>query len=92
LEFRFKSDQIGKFVEDYIKIWKYYPIVFYFIGFHNNTLGTGKKTEESTSHYDDQTIENLKNYYKVEEHHSSDLLRFIKTHGTRHDSDDNLSL
>ena len=63
-------------------------IVFYFIGFHNKILRTGKKTEESTSHYDDQTIENLKNYYKVEEHHSSDLLRFIKTHGTRHDSDD----
>jgi hypothetical protein len=55
-------------------------------------LRTGKKIEERTSHYDDQTIENLKNYYKVEEHHSSDLLRFIKTHGTRHDSDDNLSL
>ena len=55
-------------------------------------MGTGKKTEGSTSHYDDQTIENLKNYYKVEEPHSSDLLRFIKTHGTRHDSDDNLSL
>lgn len=48
----------------------------------------GKKIEDSTSHYDDQTIENLKNYYKVEEHYSSDLLRFIKTHGTRHDSDD----
>lgn len=24
----------------------------------------------------------------VEDHHSSDLLRFIKTHGTHHDSDD----
>jgi hypothetical protein len=51
-------------------------------------LGTEKKKAESKSHYDDQTLENLKNYYMVEDHHSSDLLRFIKTHGTHHDSDD----
>lgn len=47
-----------------------------------------KKKEDSKSHYDDETIENLKNYYRVEDHHSSDLLRFIKTHGTHHDSDE----
>jgi hypothetical protein len=51
-----------------------------------------KKTGGSNSHYDDQTIENLKNYYQVEDHQSSDLLRFIKTHGTRHDSDDRENL
>jgi hypothetical protein len=47
-----------------------------------------EKKRESNSYYDDQTIENLKRYYKVEDHHSSDLLKFIKTHGTHHDSDD----
>jgi hypothetical protein len=47
-----------------------------------------KKIERSISHYDDKTIESLKNYYNVEDHHSSDLLRFIKTHGIHHDSDD----
>jgi len=47
-----------------------------------------KERGDSSSHYDDQTIENLKNYYQVEDHQSSDLLRFIKKHGTRHDSDD----
>jgi hypothetical protein len=55
-------------------------------------LRTGKKRGDSNSHYDDQTIENLKNYYMVEDHQSSDLLRFIKTHGTRHDSDDRETL
>jgi hypothetical protein len=51
-------------------------------------LRTEKKKGIVKSHYDDQTIENLKNYYMVEDHHFNDLLRFIKTHGTRHDSDD----
>lgn len=66
----------------------YYPIVFYFIWVHSSILRTEKKRENTKSHYDDQTIENLKNYYKVEDHHSNDLLRFIKTHGTHNDSDD----
>jgi hypothetical protein len=47
-----------------------------------------KRGDSSSSHYDDHTIENLKNYYQVEDHQISDLLRFIKTHGTRRDSDD----
>ncbi|MGH9965914.1 MAG: hypothetical protein ACRD8W_02395 [Nitrososphaeraceae archaeon] len=51
-------------------------------------MRTDKKRADSKSHYDDQTIENLKNYYMVKDHHSNDLLRFIKTYGTRHDSDD----
>lgn len=51
-------------------------------------MRTEKRRVDSKSHYDDQTIENLKNYYLVEDHHSNDLLRFIKTHGTRHDLDD----
>jgi hypothetical protein len=55
-------------------------------------LRTEKKTGGSSSHYDDQTIENLKNYYQVEDHQSIDLLRFIKTHGTRRDSDDRENL
>lgn len=37
-----------------------------------------KKIERSISHYDDNTIESLKNYYNVEGHHSSDHLKFIK--------------
>ncbi|HZD36395.1 MAG TPA: hypothetical protein VE130_14425 [Nitrososphaeraceae archaeon] len=47
-----------------------------------------KKKANNRSHYDDQTVENLKNYYMVGDSNSSDLLRFIKTHGTHHDSDD----
>jgi len=58
------------------------------MGFIIKVLRRIKKKEGNNSHYDDQTIENLKNYYNVEERHSKDLLRFIKTHGTRHDSDD----
>lgn len=58
------------------------------MGFIIKVLRRINKKEGNNSHYDDQTIENLKNYYKVEERHSKDLLRFIKTHGTRHDSDD----
>jgi hypothetical protein len=51
-------------------------------------LQAEKKRANSKSHYDDQTIENLKNYYMVGDSNSSDLLRFIKMHGTHHDSDD----
>jgi hypothetical protein len=47
-----------------------------------------EKKRGNNSHYDDQTIEHLKRYYRVDDHHSSDLLRFIKIHGTSHDSDD----
>ena len=42
----------------------------------------------SKSHYDDQTIENLKSYYMVGDQNYIDILRFIKTHGTHHDSDE----
>ena len=47
-----------------------------------------KRRANIRSHYDDQTVENLKNYYMVGESNSSDLLKFIKKHGTHHDSDD----
>jgi hypothetical protein len=32
-------------------------------------------------HYDDETLERMKKYYKVE--NEEDLLRFIKTHGLK---------
>jgi hypothetical protein len=32
-------------------------------------------------HYDDETLEKMKKYYKIDDH--DDLLRFIKTHGLR---------
>jgi hypothetical protein len=47
-----------------------------------------KKGDKVKSHYDDQTIENLKSYYMVGDQNYIDLLRFIKTHGTHHDSDE----
>ena len=32
-------------------------------------------------HYDDETLEKMKRYYKIDNH--VELLRFIKTHGLR---------
>ena len=32
-------------------------------------------------HYDDETLEKMKRYYKIDNH--EELLRFIKTHGFR---------
>ena len=32
-------------------------------------------------HYDDETLEKMKKYYKIDDH--DELLRFIKTHGLR---------
>ena len=32
-------------------------------------------------HYDDETLERMKRYYKIDDHGS--LLRFIKTHGLK---------
>ena len=33
------------------------------------------------NHYDDETFERMKKYYKIDDH--EDLLRFIKTHGLK---------
>jgi len=42
-----------------------------------------RQDSPSDSHpvYDDDTIERMKRYYKVEDH--DELLKFIKTHGMR---------
>ena len=32
-------------------------------------------------HYDDETLEKMKKYYKINDH--DELLRFIKTHGLK---------
>jgi hypothetical protein len=32
-------------------------------------------------HYDDETLERMKKYYKIDNH--DDLLRFIRTHGLK---------
>ena len=34
-------------------------------------------------HYDDETLEKMKRYYKIDDH--DELLRFIKTHGLKND-------
>jgi Mn-dependent DtxR family transcriptional regulator len=35
-------------------------------------------------HYDDETLERMKRYYKIDDHDDhDDLLRFIKTHGLK---------
>ena len=33
-------------------------------------------------HYDDETLEKMKRYYKIDDH--DELLRFIKTQGLKH--------
>jgi len=40
-----------------------------------------EKISEKKNHYDHETLERMKKYYKVEDH--DDLLRFIKTHGLK---------
>jgi len=37
------------------------------------------KSKKRRSHYDDDTLERMKHYYKIDDHES--LLRFIKIHG-----------
>jgi hypothetical protein len=37
------------------------------------------------AHYDDETLERMKQYYKIEDH--NDLLRFIKAHGLKNDDE-----
>lgn len=39
------------------------------------------KPKIKKQHYDDETLERLKKYYKVD--NDDDLLRFIKTHGLK---------
>ena len=46
--------------------------IFLAIGFWN-------KSKKRHSHYDDDTLERMKHYYKIDDHES--LLRFIKIHG-----------
>jgi hypothetical protein len=33
--------------------------------------------------YDDETLEKMKRYYKIDDHDHDELLRFIKTHGLK---------
>jgi hypothetical protein len=42
-----------------------------------------KARDERPVHYDDETLERMKRYYKIEDH--NDLLRFIKAHGLKYD-------
>jgi hypothetical protein len=37
------------------------------------------KSKKRHSHYDDNALERMKHYYKIDDHES--LLRFIKIHG-----------
>ncbi len=37
--------------------------------------------EKRHPHYDDETLEKMKRYYKIDDH--DELLRFIKTHGLK---------
>ena len=41
----------------------------------------GKAKVKRYVHYDDETLEKMKRYYKIDDH--DELLRFIKTHGLR---------
>ena len=42
-----------------------------------------KKREKRHMQYDDETLEHMKRYYKIQDHNS--LLRFIKLHGLKAD-------
>jgi hypothetical protein len=42
-----------------------------------------KARDKRRVHYDDETLERMKTYYKIEDY--NDLLRFIKAHGLRND-------
>ena len=44
-----------------------------------------KPRGKSHVHYDDDTLERMKLYYKIEG--SDELLRFIKTHGLQNEDD-----
>lgn len=41
----------------------------------------GKAKVKRYVHYDDEILEKMKRYYKIDDH--DELLRFIKTHGLR---------
>jgi hypothetical protein len=41
----------------------------------------GKAKVKRYVHYDDETLEEMKRYYKIDDH--DELSRFIKTHGLR---------
>ena len=40
-----------------------------------------KAEEKKYVNYDDETLEKMKRYYKIDDH--DELLRFIKTHGLK---------
>jgi hypothetical protein len=42
-----------------------------------------KARDKRRVHYDDETLEHMKRYYKIEDY--NDLLRFIKAHGLKND-------
>ena len=44
-----------------------------------------KPTGKSHVRYDDDILERMKRYYKIEDY--DDLLRFIKTHGLHNEND-----
>lgn len=44
-----------------------------------------KERVKRRTHYDDETLERMKQYYKIEDH--NDLLRFIKAHGLKNDDE-----
>jgi len=44
-----------------------------------------KPRAKSNAHYDDDTLERMKLYYKIEG--CDELLRFIKTHGLQNEDD-----
>ena len=41
----------------------------------------GKAKVKRYVHYDDETLEKMKRYFKIDDH--DELLRFIKTHGLK---------
>ena len=45
-----------------------------------------KSNSKEHVHYDDNTLRELKRYYRIEDH--SELLRYIKMHGLRNDDSD----
>ena len=48
-------------------------------------MSVEKLRGKSHVHYDDDTLERMKRYYKIE--HYDELLRFIKTHGLQNQDD-----
>lgn len=45
-----------------------------------------KKSKKRFIQYDDETLEHMKRYYKIQDHES--LLRFIKLHGLKIDDNE----